>query len=358
MTQRRPYPRPVPDAPSRRRFLGLVAATAVSVPLFGCGSGGNGDGDGSEGDAGTLLLYSGRDEALVQPLIDSFTEATGIRVEPRYGNSAEMGAQLLEEGGSTPAQVFYSQEVGAVGVLEHNDLLGTLPATVLDRVGSRFRPASGAHWVGVTGRSRVIVVQPSLVDPAPTGILDLIDDRYEGLIGWAPTNASFQSFVTAFRVSKGEDEARAWLEGIMANDPIAYENNTEVLDAVENGDLGIGLINHYYFARALAERKEMTSELVFPKGDDPGGLVNATAVAILAGAQESPEALRFVEYLLSNEGQSHFVETTQEYPLVEGIDGPVGMPPLDSLEGPQLDLTDLESLEETQVLLTDLGLIG
>jgi iron(III) transport system substrate-binding protein len=356
MNDEHPYPHPVPFTPTRRRFLGLAAAAAVGIPLLGCSDDGGGAGDA--GGKGTLILYSGRDEALVQPLLDSFTEATGIKVEPRYGNSAEMGAQLLEEGGSTPAQVFYSQEVGAVGVLEHNDLLGTLPATVLDRVGARFRPATGAHWVGVTGRSRVIVVQPSLVDPAPTGIVDLVDDRYEGLIGWAPTNASFQSFVTAFRVSKGEDEARAWLEGIMANDPIAYENNTEVLDAVENGDLGIGLINHYYYARALAEQKDLTSQLVFPKGDDPGGLVNATAVAILRGAQDSPEALRFVEYLLSDEGQAHFVETTQEYPLVEGIEGPVGMPPLASLEGPQLDLTDLESLEETQVLLTDLGLIG
>ena len=341
------------DSPTRRQFLGLVTA-AVGLPLLGCG----GDGGGAAGGNGTLVLYSGRDEALVQPLIDAFEQASGITVDTRYGNSAEMGAQLLEEGRATPAEVFYSQEVGAIGVLEHNDLLGTLPAAVLERVGSRFRPADGARWVGVTGRSRVIVVQPDLVDPAPASVLDLTADAYEGSIGWAPANASFQSFITAFRVSRGEAAAREWLDGMIANDPIAYENNTEVLDAVENGDLGVGLINHYYYARALAERKEMTSRLVFPKGDDPGGLVNATAVAVLAGAQDSPEALRFVEYLLSEEGQAHFVATTQEYPLVAGIEGPVGMPALASLEGPQLDLTDLESLEETQVLLTELGLIG
>jgi len=360
MTSTHPYPRPMPTGapPARhrrraRRLGPALAALALLGALTACGGGSGGD------DEQTLVLYSGRDEALVQPIIDDFEEASGITVDVRYGNSAEMGAQLLEEGRSTPAEVFYSQEVGAVGVLEHNDLLGTLPQSLLDRVESRFRPAAGRHWVGVTGRSRVIVYNPDLVDAdrIPETVGDLTDPYYDGMIAWAPGNASFQSFVTAFRVAKGEDAARTWLEGIQANDPLVFENNTEILDSVENGDIAIGLINHYYYARATVERGEMTSKLIFPGGDDPGGLVNATAVAILGGAQDHPEALAFVEYLLSDEGQAHFVETTQEYPLVAGIDGPEGVPPLDSLEGPQLDLTDLESLEETQALLTDLGIL-
>lgn len=339
------------ERPFRRRWIAPLALLPLAVLGAACGG-------GSEADEDTLVLYSGRDEQLVQPLIDDFEAATGISVDVRYGNSAEMGAQILEEGDATPAEVFYSQEVGAVGVLEEAGLLAELPDATVERVPERFRPKVNNQWVGVTGRSRVIVYNPELVDDVPEGVLDLTDPQYAGKVAWAPPNASFQSFVTAFRVSAGDDQARSWLEGMVANDPVAYESNTEILDAVNNGDIAIGLINHYYWARALPELGDgLTAELVFPEGDDPGGLVNATAVAILAGASEDPDALALVDYLLSDEGQTHFVDETKEYPLVEGIAQPDGVPPLADLEGPQVDLTDLESLEQTQVLLVELGIL-
>lgn len=335
----------------RRRWIASLALLPLIALTISCGA--------SDDDAEDhLVLYSGRDEKLVQPLIDDFEAATGISVDVRYGNSAEMGAQILEEGSGTPAEVFYSQEVGAVGVLEEAGLLAELPQAVVDRVPARFRPTANNQWVGVTGRSRVIVYNPDLVDDLPEGVLDLTDPKYAGKLAWAPANASFQSFVTAFRVSHGEDQARAWLEDMVANDPVAYEKNNEILEAVENGDIPIGLINHYYWARALPELGDgMKAELVFPKGDDPGGLVNATAAAVLKGAADNPDARALVEYLLSDEGQTHFVEETKEYPLVEGIAQPDGVPPLSDLEGPQVDLTDLESLEQTQSLLVELGLL-
>ena len=268
-----------------------------------------------------------------------------------------MGAQLLEEGDATPADVFYSQEVGAVGVLAEEDLLAELPDEVVELVDERFQPGEGNEWVGVTGRSRVIVYNPDLVD-APTGVEELIEEQYRGQVAIVPENAGFQAFVTGFRASQGEEAARAWLEGLVANDPVTdIESNGDVLEAVNNGDVPIGLINHYYWARD-ERQPDLTAQLVFPEGDDPGGLVNATAAAITKGSADDAASLALVEYLLSEEGQTFFVEETFEYPVVDGIADPAGVPPLDELEGPDLDLTDLESLEETQALLTDLGLLG
>ena len=338
----------------------------------GSGSGsasGSGSGSGSAStpaseepvdENASLVIYSGRNEELVAPLIEQFEESSGYDVSVRYGGSAEMGAALLEEGDRTPADVFFSQEVGAIGELEQADLLAPLPDDVVARVDERFRPGEGNHWVGVTGRSRVIVYNPDLVDDVPTGVLDLTDPQYEGKVAWAPSNASFQSFVTAFRVSEGEDAAREWLEAMLDNGVEEYSNNEEILTAVDNGDIAVGLINHYYWARLLDEvgDEELRAELVFPKGDDPGGLVNAAAVSVLAGAEENPAALAFVEFLLSEEGQTYFTEETLEYPLVDGVADPEGVPPLDELEGPTIDLTDLESLAETQALLTDVGLLS
>ena len=158
--------------------------------------------------------------------------------------------------------------------------------------------------------------------------------------------------------SQGEDAARTWLEGLIANEPITdIASNGDVLEAVEAGDVAIGLINHYYWARD-ERQPNLTSKLVFPAGDDPGGLVNATAAAITKGSADNAAALALLEYLLSEEGQTFFVNETFEYPVVDGIADPAGIPPLDELDGPDLDLTDLRSIEESQALLTELGLLS
>lgn len=344
---------------SRLALTGLLAVAALVAGA--CGDDADTGEGASGGDDARLVVYSGRNEDLVQPLIDAFEEESGVEVDVRYGDSAEMGAALLEEGGSTRADLFYSQEVGAVGVLETAGLLAPLPEDVVNKVDERFRPAEGTNWVGVTGRSRVIVRNPDVVADPPTSVLDLTDPKYEGQVAWVPSNASFQSFVTAFRVAEGEEAATAWLEGMIANDTQVYESNVDVLEAVENGTVGLGLINHYYWARMVPEVggvENMNSELIFPEGEDPGALVNATAAALTLKGADNPAALAFIEFLLSEEGQRRFVEETWEYPLVDGIADPEGIPPLDELGGPKLDLTDLESLEQTQQLLSDVGLLG
>jgi iron(III) transport system substrate-binding protein len=272
-----------------------------------------------------------------------------------------MGAALLEEGDETPADVFYSQEVGVIGELESAGLLAPLPDSVITKVPERFQPRTTKDWVGVTGRSRVIVYNRDLVDDVPTSVLDLTDPKYEGQVAWVPSNASFQSFITAFRVSQGEEAARQWLEDMEANGAVVYGNNTDVLEAVDAGQIPIGLINHYYWARKVAEvggPDNLSAQLIFPEGDDPGALVNATAVSLLARAADDPAALEFVEYLLSEQGQTYFATETFEYPLVDGVPDPDGLPALEELQGPDIDLADLESLAETQALLNDVGLIS
>jgi iron(III) transport system substrate-binding protein len=309
----------------------------------------------------TLTLYSGRNEELTQGVVDAFEEATGVNVEVRYGSSAEMGAALLEEGTSTPADVFYSQEVGAVGVLARADLLSPLPEDVVALVDERFRPPADNLWVGVTGRSRVIVYNPDLVPEPPAGVLELTDPKWAGQVAIVPGNAGFQAFVTGFRVSQGDDAARQWLEDMIANGVRTdIESNGDVLAAVNDGEQPMGLINHYYWGALAKEigEENMNAQLIFPKGDDPGGLFNATAVGITQGGADNPAALAFVEFLLSEEGQTFFVEQTFEYPVVAGIPGPEGYPDIADLEGPAIDLTDLDSLEETQAMLTELGLLG
>jgi iron(III) transport system substrate-binding protein len=341
----------------------LAVVAGVVLVASACG---DGDDDAATdtteaAEEAELVVYSGRDEELVGPLIDMFEEESGITTEVRYGDSAEMAAALLEEGENTPADVFYSQEVGTVGALSKAGLLSPLPEDVVAEVPERYRPTEGTDWVGVTGRSRVIVVNPDVIDDAPTTVEELTEEQYEGEVGWAPGNASFQSFVTAYRVGQGEQAASDWLDAMIDNDTQIYENNVSILEAVEAGDLGAGLINHYYWARMADEvggAENMASDLVFLEEGDPGALVNATAVAITTTGADNPASLEFVEFLLSPEAQQYFVEETKEYPLVDGVDGPAELPAIEELVGPEIDLGDLDSVEETITVLTDKGLLG
>lgn len=316
--------------------------------------------DGEATSDGFLTLYSGRSETLVQPLIDQFIEETGIEVEVRYGNTGEMAALLLEEGEATQAGVFLSQDAGALGALSQAGLFTTLPDDISSRVQPGFTSTDGS-WVGVTGRARVLVYNTDMVteEELPNTANEVLEPEWSGQVGVAPTNASFQSYVTAYRVIDGEGAAEAWVSGLVSNDPQIFEGNTPILEAVESGAIPLGLINHYYWYRLQAERGEdnIASRLWFTEAGDPTSMVNVTGVGILAPAQLDQDAIDFVEYMVSEAGQNYFVEQTYEYPLVDGIDAPADLPELESLVNPELDLSDLESLEETQELLTRFGLL-
>lgn len=309
---------------------------------------------------GQFTLYSGRNEALIQPLIDLFEASTQISVDVRYGNSAELGALLLEEGDRTPAQVFLSQEAGVLGALAHAGRFATLPAELTDRVPDGFTSTDDT-WVGVTGRARVIAYdgEKLVADQVPESVDAFAEPEWAGRFGIAPTNASFQSFVTAYRVLKGEAAADAWVAAIAANRPQIFDNNNAVLSAVNEGVVEAGLINHYYWFRMAAEvgAGNMRAQLAYPKPGDPGSIVNVTGAGLLAGAVGDADALAFVEFLVSAQAQQYFVDETFEYPLIEGVAAPAGLPPLADLVNPDLDLADLESLADTQSLLARHGLI-
>lgn len=341
-----------------RRWLAGIAAAALALPLAACA--GSGDDGGDTGAADSLVVYSGRSESLVGPLFEQFTAETGIAVEARYGDTAELAAQLIEEGDRSPAQVYFAQDAGALGAVAAEGLFASLPANVATLVPVNYRAQDGT-WTGVTGRARVIAYDPEQVraDEVPDSIFDLTEPRWAGEVGIAPTNASFQAFVTAMRVAEGDDVTRAWLEGLVANDVQTFEKNGLILDAVDTGQVQLGLINHYYWYEKAAEvgAEAMRAQLHFTAPGDPGALVNVAGVGILANAAGNAAADSFVAWLLSPGTQQWFVENTFEYPLVPGVAAVDGIPPLDTLRGPDAPLAELADLPGTLLMLEDVGLL-
>lgn len=340
------------------RRLSVLALTLTGIlALSACASGTSASPEATDEER-TLVVYSGRDEELVAPLIEQFEAESGITVETRYAGTTELAAQVLEEGDATPAQVFLSQDAGALGALAEAGLFAPLPEEVTSSVPAEFTSADGS-WVGLTGRARVIAYDSETysADDVPSDVFELTDPAWAGQVAIVPSNASFQAFVTAMRVTEGEARTREWLEGMIANGAQIFESNSDVLEAVNAGTVGLGLINHYYWARSEQDPATLRAQLKFGEPGSVSALVNVTGVGILTAGASSPEALEFVEFLLSDTAQTYFAEETFEYPLAGGLAGPEGLPALDELGAPDLDLSDLSSLQQTVELITQAGLL-
>ncbi|HET7846988.1 MAG TPA: extracellular solute-binding protein [Acidimicrobiia bacterium] len=325
----------------------MALVLVVSMALSACGSGAESD--------GPLVVYSGRSEELVAPLFADFTEETGIEVEVRYAGSSELAATLIAEGDETEADVFFAQDPASLGAVA--DMMTVLDDETLGRIDPRFADQDG-HWVGTSGRVRVVIRNTGSAIPLPQTIDDMTDPEWAGQLGIAPTNASFLAFVAAMILERGEDGTRSWLEALAANDPVEFEGNSPIVEATDNGELEGGLVNHYYLLQLRAEGLGDNAENYFIPAGDVGSLVMPAGVGILSQTERPESAQQLVGFLLSDDAQRFFATDTFEYPLVDGIDPPEGVPPLSEINSPDIDLGELAGvLDLATQLVAEAGLV-
>ena len=307
-----------------------------------------------------LIVYSGRNEDLIGPLVEMFEEASGIDVGVRYGSSPDLALLIETEGDASPADVFISQSPGAMGYLATQDRLKPLPAAILNSVAEGNRAGDGT-WVGISGRQRVLVYNPNLVDPGdlPDSVFDLSDAAYDGRVGLAPANSSFQDFITAMRFRHGDDATGAWLAAMAANNSPNYPKNSAIVDAVLRGEVDMGLVNHYYLLRFLAEDPDAPGINHNFAPDDIGSLLIVTAGATLETSDQPSSSQAFIEFMLSGQAQEFYAAETREYPLAAGVSPPPEVAPLDAGEG--MDTIDFDTLgggmARTQELIDESGIV-
>ena len=333
----------MPMSPAARCAVAAVLATLLAI-LAGCG-----------GSDDKLTMYSGRIPQLIDPAIAIYEKESGQDIKVRTGDSPTLSATIVEEGKNSRADLFYAQDAGSLDAIETAGNLEPLPSDILNLVPERFRSREG-RWVGVTARSRVIAYGEKVTaSELPDSPLELAEPKWRGRVGWAPTNASLQGYITALRLVEGEDVAKEWLEGMVANDVQVYDSNFPVRDAVAKGEIDIGLINHYYVAEAVAEDPDYPVKAHFPP-DDLGSLINVAGVGVLASAGEDKErALDFVRQMLSKETQTYFADSSKEYPLAAGVKAPAELTPLADIPAPRVDLAKLGDLQGTLKLMRDTG---
>ncbi len=306
----------------------------------------------------SITLYSGRGESLVAPLIEQFEAASGILVNVRYGGTAELAVLLQEEGDRSPADLYWGQDAGALGAVASAGLLQALPDELFALLPPLYQSERG-EWIATSGRARVLAYAPDLVEgfTFPDSIFDLVDRQYRGRVGWAPTNGSFQSFVTAMRVRYGDGRTQEWVEGMIANDAQIYRNNTAIVEALGAGEIAMGITNNYYLLRFLADDPSFPVRQRFFADGDIGNLVNVASIGILRTAEKRDGAVEFIRFLLDTAAQEYFTEMVYEYPVIDSV-VPAGV--LESFDrvievAPEIDLDDLEDLEGTLNLLRRAG---
>lgn len=307
-----------------------------------------------------VILYTGRSEPLIQPVLDAFHAAhPDINVRMKAGGNSELANALIEERGNPQADVFVTTEMFTAQALADQGVFTPYrPAGIADY------PAGfvGADdmWVGLTRRARIIIYNKDLVpqDELPTSIFDLTDPRWKGEIASAgSTNGSMQAQIAVMRHLLGEPETEVWLRGLIANDVTFFGGHTDVRKAVGAGEFKLGLANHYYYHLQLAEGSNIG--VIYPdQGEGQMGVItNATAVGIVRGGPHPKAAQALVDFLVSPEGQRLFAERNYEYPLLPGIPARVGVAPLENYRLAEVDLSHaLQDTEATFTLMEKVGL--
>lgn len=337
--------------------LGLIIITFIfTAVLIACGNE-NQTSMPEKEEAKVLTIYCGRSESLVGPVIEQFSKSTGIETRIKYGGTSELAATILEEGESTPADIFFAQDPAGLGSVEH--MLKVIPEEVISGVIPGFK-SSENRWVGLSGRARSVVYNTEIhsEEDLPEDIFDYTKPEWKGKIGWAPTNGSFQAMVTAMRVLWGEGKTKEWLTAINNNDAKIYPKNTPIVTAVERGEVEVGFVNHYYLYRFLEEQgTDFNARNYHPASGGPGNLIMVAGVGILGSSNNTELATRFIEFMLSPVSQQFFASQNYEYPVVGGVKTNPMLVDLSDINSPEIRMSDMKDLKGTVELIREVGII-
>jgi iron(III) transport system substrate-binding protein len=337
----------------RRAFAVSCVAFLALLSIAGCG--------GSSSDSGgSLTLYSAQHEQMTEALIKGFEEKSGAKVQVRFGEDEGLGDQIEQEGDASPADVVLTENTPPLELLTEKGLLAKVKPSTLAEVPSQYNSPTG-HWVGVAARETVMVYNPKLIAAGelPASILDLAKPEWKGKLAIAPSEPDFVPIVSAIEKLDGKAAAQSWLEGFAANAK-HYNDNEGIIAAVDSGQVGAGIINHYYWYVAIAEegKDKVPSKLHYFGHEDPGALVNISGAAALASSNDPQLAQEFLAYMVSAGGQSAMTHSGDwEYPLNGKVPPPPGLKPFDSLEPPKVSPSDLGDGSAPVELMQQVGLL-
>jgi iron(III) transport system substrate-binding protein len=341
----------------RRAALAAAIACAAAVVVAACG------GSSGSGDPGTLTLYSAQHPETTSALVAAFTKRTGIKVRVKSDDEDVLTAQIEQEGGHSPADVFLTENSNWLAQLDNKGMLAKVASSTLAEVPKRDSATNG-NWLGVSGRFSVMIYNPKLISASqlPHTVMALANPKYNGKLELAPAETDFWPIVTPVARAHGRAAALKWLEGLKANagsDDHTPDNETLVGD-VSAGRAAMGLINHYYFFRIREEMgaAHFHAKLAWFAPRTPGFVEDISAVGILKSSTHKALAQRFLAFLDSRAGQRVIAHSASfEYPLARGVAPNPQLPPVSSLHPNPITPAQIGTAQNAQQLLEQAGLL-
>lgn len=312
----------------------------------------------AENDEG-IVIYNAQHENLVKSWVDGFTKETGIKVTLRNGSDTELGNQLVQEGTSSPADVFLTENSPSMVLVDNADLFAPLDNATLAQVPSDYRPSHG-RWIGIAARSTVFVYNPTKFTDAqlPQSLADLAKPEWKGRWAASPSGADFQAIVSAYLELKGEKATQAWLKGMKENFT-AYKGNSTVMKAVNTGQIDSGVIYHYYrfVDQAKTGENSNNTKLYYFKHKDPGAFVSISGGGVLASSKHAKDAQAFIKWITGKSGQE-VLRTNNAFEYAVGVNAASNdkLVPLKDLDAPKVDAAKLNSKKVVD-LMTQAGLL-
>ncbi|VAX11742.1 hypothetical protein MNBD_GAMMA25-2158 [hydrothermal vent metagenome] len=279
-----------------------------------------------------LVIFSGRSDKFVKPVVKAFTAETGIKAILHSGSSTSLLNKLKLEGARTQADVYISNDAGNLQKGSEFKLFKSLPDSIANIIPANYRALNNS-WLGISARARVLVVSTKKHDADfVKSVFDLADPRLQGKLGITHSgNESYIAGVTVYMQSAGEEKTRNWLKGMKRNvEGSVFNKHSKIVKAVAGGKKSVGLVNHYYIYRYLAKHPDAAIKIVLPDQDGMGVAWNVAGAAVSKYTKHSDAAEKFMAFLVSDKGQKLFAQVNSEYPTRAGIPAAAEVPPAGS----------------------------
>ncbi|CNL77982.1 iron ABC transporter substrate-binding protein [Yersinia pseudotuberculosis] len=328
-------------------------ALLASAILFASSANAASDEDG-------IIIYNAQHESFAKSWAEGFTKDTGIKVTLRNGKDSELGNQLIQEGSSSPADVFLTENSPAMVLVDNAKLFAPLDAATLAQVAKEYRPEDG-RWTGIAARSTVFVYNPAKISESelPKSLMDLAKPEWKGRWAASPSGADFQAIVSAMLALKGEQATLEWLKAMKTN-ATAYKGNSTVMKAVNAGQIDGGVIYHYYPFVDQAKTGENSGniKLHYFKNKDPGAFVSISGAGVLASSKHPQQAQKFVQWVTGKAGQDFLRESNSAFEYAVGVNAASNpkLVPLKDLDPPKVEVSKLNSKKVVE-LMTEAGLL-
>lgn len=308
---------------------------------------------------GGLTVYTSQHQALTQEWADAFSAKTGIAVTIRKGTDVLMANQIVQEGLNSPADIFLTENSPAMMMVEDAGLFSPVAPETLAQIPEQFRP-EGGMWTGIAARTTLFVYNTEMLDEAdlPVSMLDLAKPEWRGRWGAAPAGADFQAIVSALLELRGTEETANWLVGLK-NNALPYRGNFEAMRGANVGEVAGALIYNYYYFGDQAGTGESSDKLAvhYFANQDPGAFISVSGGGVLKASDNPEAAQQFLAFITGPEGQAILRDGhSYEYAIGSGIAANPALPPLSTIDNPDID-TSLGNAQEVVQLMTAAGVI-